>query len=337
MSFLTSPYNHGGQIQAVSEKYSIPRSDWLDLSTGISPFVYPLPAVPSACWQSLPELEDGLEIAAERYYGSRFLLPVSGSQQAIYQLPQLRPARSKIGIIEPAYHSHQQAWGKAGHQVITLATDEVDARLGELDTLIVINPTNPTNPTALAHSRDQLLRWQQRLAEHQGWLIVDEAFIDTTPEHSLIQAQPIAGLIVLRSIGKFFGLAGIRLGFVWAAVKILQSLSDRQDNWAVSHPARWSGKVALNDHQWQRQQRALLPPLSQRLKQRLQHRFQTPVQHTALFAYFQHNDTDKIHQQLAAQGILTRYFETPSALRFGLPPNESAWQRLEANLESIRL
>ena len=170
-------HKHGGQLRAASEKYGIALAEWLDLSTGISPFVYPLPAVPASCWQRLPETGDGLEQAAANYYGSEYLLPVSGSQEAIQRLPLLRVntgAVSRVGIISPAYHSHQQAWVNAGHTVSELAAADVADHLTDLDVLLLVNPNNPTTER---FSREQLLSWHQQLAQRGGWLVVDEAYI----------------------------------------------------------------------------------------------------------------------------------------------------------------
>ena len=198
---------------------------------------------------------------------------------------------------------------------------------------------------------EALHNWHQQLKQRGGMLIVDEAFIDATPEYSLIKEKPEEGLIVLRSIGKFFGLAGMRLGFVWAEDKILKQLAHQQNDWSVSHPARWAGKIALQDKAWQQEQKAFLPTESQRLEELLEEfiftrpcksggvYFNTTnnhVQRTALFAFFRHPHAKKLHQQLAQQGILTRYFDYP-ALRFGLPADEQQWKQLEQALDSLKL
>ena len=341
-----APHQHGGQLLAASHKYQIPLSQWLDLSTGISPFVYPLPNVPITCWQRLPEINDGLEQAASSYYGSANLLAVSGSQEAIQCLPLIFPKKQKVGILEPAYHSHQQAWAEQGHNVITLTTEQVESQLDCLDILLVVNPRNPSAETL---STQRLEKWHQILQQNNSTLLVDEAFMDATPEQSLICNTPKQGLIVLRSIGKFFGLAGIRLGFVWAEESILQALAKHQDDWSVSHPARWAGKLALQDTHWHAQQRKRLPELAIRLVALLEKYIFTRsletggvyfnttnqhVHHTALFAYFQHPRAKIIHKQIAQQGILTRLFNEESpALRFGLPKDEQQFKRLEKVLE----
>jgi len=346
MSYNT--HQHGGQLHAASKQYRIPLEGWLDLSTGISPYTYPLPAVPIVCWQRLPESDDGLETAATNYYGSEFLLPVSGSQEAIQSLPSLFSNKQCVGIINPAYHSHQQAWQDAGHEIIALNSNEIDAKIGTLEILIIVNPTNPS---AELFTPEALHNWHQQLKQRGGMLIVDEAFIDATPEYSLIKEKPEEGLIVLRSIGKFFGLAGMRLGFIWAEDKILKQLAHQQNDWSVSHPARWAGKIALQDKAWQQEQKAFLPTESLRLVELLEELiFTRPckcggvyfnttnnhVQRTALFAFFRHPHAKKLHQQLAQKGILTRYFDCP-ALRFGLPAGEQQWKQLEQALDSLKL
>ncbi len=339
---LTKHHQHGGQLKAASEQYHIPPGDWLDLSTGISPFVYPLPNVPRHCWQRLPEENDGLELAAADYYGSEYLLAVAGSQEAIQRLPfvtginQQKP--QAVGIISPAYHSHKQAWESANHKVLEINANQINNKLAELDVLVVVNPTNPTAQT---FRRETLLGWHRNLASRGGCLIVDEAFMDATPDNTLISQTPPQGLIVLRSIGKFFGLAGIRLGFVWAETALLQSLAGRQDDWSVSHPARWAGKLALADKDWHKTQRDRLPVLSVRLaallKRTLTNKLNTTVESSALFCYLHHDHATEVYRQLAQQGVLVRLFESPRALRFGLPADEKQWQTLETALLKISL
>lgn len=309
-------HQHGGQLKLASERYNISLENWVDLSTGINPDSYPLPDVPASIWQRLPESNDGLETAAAAYYGSKHLLPVAGSQEAIQNLPRLRE-KSRVGVITPAYHSHKQAWQQAGHEVIPLSNDDIESSLSALDVLVLVNPTNPT---AHRYSLEQLLFWHHQLQQRGGWLVVDEAFMDLTPEGSLITQQPRAGLIVLRSIGKFFGLAGIRLGFVWADDLVLKGLMKLQGDWAVSNPARWAGHLALNDFRWQRDQRKKIPEAMAGLKVRLQAIYQCDVTEAGLFAYvlLGKEAAAEEHERLCKTGVLTRLFSEAGALRFGL-------------------
>ena len=313
-------HQHGGQLKKASEQYNIPLADWVDLSTGINPNSYPLPEVPASVWQRLPEVNDGLELAAATYYGSTHLLPIAGSQEAIQRLPLLR-AKSRVGIISPAYHSHQDAWAKAGHEVVCIAADEIESSITDLDVLLLVNPTNPT---AERYSIEQLQYWHAIISRNGGWLVVDEAFMDLTPEGSLIQSQSVEGLIVLRSIGKFFGLAGVRLGFVWAHPSILQALAARQDDWAVSNPARWAGRLALSDFEWQRKERLRIPKAMAGLKARLQAIYQCEVSEAGLFAYVAMGQemAQEEHERLCTNGVLTRLFSEAGAIRFGLSPTD---------------
>ncbi|RVU85358.1 threonine-phosphate decarboxylase [Leucothrix sargassi] len=313
-------HQHGGQLKKASEQYNIPLENWIDLSTGINPNSYPLPDVPASVWQRLPEVNDGLEAAAATYYGSASLLPVSGSQEAIQKLPLLRK-QSRVGIISPAYHSHKDAWTKAGHQVTSIALEDIESQLTELDVLLLVNPTNPTTER---YSIEQLQYWHAIISRKGGWMIVDEAFMDLTPEGSLIQAQAVEGLIVLRSIGKFFGLAGVRLGFVWAPTALLQALAALQDDWSVSNPARWAGRLALSDFEWQRKERLRIPKAMEGLKARLQAIYQCEVTEAGLFAYVMMGEemAREEHERLCANGVLTRFFPETGALRFGLSPTD---------------
>ncbi|MGB1310747.1 MAG: threonine-phosphate decarboxylase CobD [Leucothrix sp.] len=309
-------HHHGGQLKLASARYNIPLENWIDLSTGINPNSYPLPPVPTDIWQRLPETNDGLEKAAAAFYGSTYLLPVAGSQEAIQKLPLLRKP-SRVGIISPAYHSHQQAWQSAGHEVVEIPRQTLAEMLPSLDVLLLVNPTNPT---AERYCVEELQHWHQRLQQRDGWLVVDEAFMDLTPEGSLVKEEPESGLIVLRSIGKFFGLAGIRLGFVWAEPGLLEKLVRLQDDWSVSNPARWAGRLALGDRDWQAEQRQLIPLQMAKLKNTLEATYQCHASEAGLFAYIKlgQDRASVEHEKLCQQGVLTRLFLHDNALRFGL-------------------
>ena len=203
---------HGGRLRQAAERYQRPLGQWLDLSTGINPQGWPVPAVPGTVWQRLPESDDGLEQAAAAYYGTDSLLPVAGSQAAINLLPQLR-SHSRVGVLSPGYSEHAHAWRSAGHQVIALAANEIAPEIAQLDVLLLCRPNNPDG---LLIDRGLLLQWLQQLSARGGWLVIDEAFVDVTPEQSLSDLAGSRGLIMLRSLGKFFGLAGARVGFVLA-------------------------------------------------------------------------------------------------------------------------
>ncbi len=324
---------HGGRLRAAAARYRIPVSDWLDLSTGINPRGWPVPPG-LGDWCRLPEDEDTLTGAALDYYGAgsghdaASLLPVAGSQAAIAALPRLRPP-CRVGVIAPGYAEHARAWQVAGHRVRPLAGDAIDAAVGDIDVLVLIHPNNPTGAR---FRRDRLQAWQARLAGQGGWLVVDEAFMDPTPEQSLAALGPRPGLILLRSIGKFFGLAGARVGFVLAWPALIRDLAAWLGPWCIANPSRQVAAAALTDRTWQAATRPGLIAAGERLAQLMRDAGLPPAGGTALFQWAPTPRAARLHEHLAQAGILTRRFDDPSALRLGLPGDEGAWARLEQAL-----
>lgn len=317
---------HGGQLHAAATRYTIPLENWLDLSTGINPNGWPVPALSSpTAWARLPEINDGLELAAQAYYATPHLLPCAGSQAIIQALPRLRSI-CRVGVPNIAYAEHAYAWQQAGHEIVPLSYNNLDIK--QLDVLIVINPNNPTGQ---CYSTDILLDWQQQLSRRGGWLIVDEAFMDVTPNNSLMPYSPLPGLIVLSSLGKFFGLAGARVGFAAAEMNILHLLGDYLGPWTLSGPSREIAKQALIDKNWQQLTRFQLKQASVRLSNLLSQHGLAPNGGTALFQWVRTSEAEIIQDTLARQGILVRLFKKPQSLRFGLPRKDE-WDRLDRGL-----
>jgi cobalamin biosynthetic protein CobC len=181
-----------------------------------------------------------------------------------------------------------------------------------------------------------LLRWHQALAARGGWLVVDEAFMDATPEQSLapLSAQP--GLIVLRSLGKFFGLAGARVGFICAEAKLLARMQAQLGPWTVPTPSRYIAAQALDDHAWQASAREQLRFAAEKLGALLAKHELAPHGGCDLFQWVSTPRAAELHDLLARAGILTRLFDTPASLRFGLPGTEHDWVRLDTTLADIR-
>ena len=271
---------HGGELIAASKKYGFSIRDWLDLSTGINPNGWPVPEVPATVWRRLPEVGDDLIRAAAAYYQTSSLLPVAGSQAAIQVLPKLR-SRCRVGVLAPSYGEHGHAWSRAGHIVERISADDIDAAMAELDVLVLCNPNNPT---AVVFSPETMLGWHGKLVARGGWLVVDEAYIDATPESSIARYTGKEGLVVLRSIGKFFGLAGIRAGFILAWPELLGAIRDELGPWTTSGPARWVATRALQDSSWQVSTREHLKRSSETLRALLSRHALAPSGTTALFA-----------------------------------------------------
>jgi L-threonine-O-3-phosphate decarboxylase len=323
---------HGGRLLRAARDYAIAPDDWLDLSTGISPHAWPVPAIPPRAWHRLPEDDDGLLDIARDYYRAPALVPVAGSQAAIQALPLLR-ARSRVGVLAPGYAEHAHAWRRAGHDVELLSAAELMAQAEHFDVVVLIHPNNPGGDR---FEIGALLVLHAKLAARGGWLVVDEAFIDVTPERSLCASSDREGLIVLRSVGKFFGLAGARAGFVCATPALLDALRDRLGPWTLSGPSRFVLARALADRDWQRQACMQLQADGERLASLLTARGLAPTAGCAFFQWCRRDDADALHCALAARGILTRLFETPASLRFGLPGTEAEFARLDAVLREVQ-
>lgn len=330
--FETVMLEHGGRVSVAAERYGIPESDWLDLSTGINPNGWPVPVVPQEIWQRLPQDDDELQVAAQSYYGTLSLLAVAGSQAAIQALPRLR-APCRVAVVTPSYAEHAHAWQQHGHQVTLMSAAEILHSGNDVQVALIVNPNNPSGKL---FAREELLRLHEELAARGGWLIVDEAFMDATPEHSLATLCPRPGLIVLRSVGKFFGLAGARAGFVLAEHKLLNALAAMLGPWPIAAPSRYVTMLALRDAAWQQQTRHALAQAAQRLSGLLTRHGLTPDGGCGLFQWVRCDDAANSHEQLAQRGILTRLYDQPHSVRFGLPRDEAEWQRLADALSEVQ-
>lgn len=357
---------HGGALAAAADYFDIPIERWLDLSTGINPESWPVPAIPSSVWQRLPEQDNSansLETIALNYYAKGLPLPsttptaanilsCAGSQQAIRLLPHLFKdvqkhakqgaiihTEAKVWVTAGSFKEHGQAWEEQGYRVGTVACDRISQLLTQqpVDVLILVNPDNPSG---YRWTPEQLLKWWSILQRRGGWLIVDEAFMDMTANQSLVPYVEREGLFVLRSVGKFFGLAGIRLGFMFAAEKFIRRSQHMLGSWPVSHPAQFVGSLALQDNEWIDQQKDQLIEQSARLSGLLKKYMPYANQGTDLFRTVYFNDAERVFKELAKLGVLTRYLpattKTQQAIRFGLPvDNEENWQRIESALANI--
>lgn len=327
---------HGGNLRDAVRHFGRPLEDWLDLSTGINPHFYPAPLLAANAWHRLPEYSDALVQAAQSYYRAPQMLAVAGSQAVIQALPRLRPT-AQVVVSAPSYAEHAYQWRQAGHAVTECAYAVLDSAVADADVVVLCNPNNPTGefipPT-------QLLRWAAHLTERGGWLVVDEAFADTVPDISVAAHADQPGLIVLRSVGKFFGLAGIRLGFAAAERNLLLQLANYLGPWSVSGPAQQIAIAALDDQVWQAQTAELLQQEGERLRQLLK-MHGMHASGTDLFQWCSHHELDGQSEQLwqfmAERGIWLRWFaqglHRPHGLRFGLPGSEAGWLRLEIALD----
>jgi cobalamin biosynthetic protein CobC len=323
---------HGGDLSLAAARFGQPREGWLDLSTGINPFAYRVPELPPAVWQKLPDLGDDLRLrqAAATYYGVEdpdLIAAAPGTQALLQLLPRLRPF-SQVAVIGPTYGEYAKCWGNAGHQVMPIETLD---RGTDADVVVVCHPNNPDGRK---QDLGRLIELADSLARRGGLLVVDEAFIDPTPELSLAgQVRP--GLVILRSIGKFFGLAGLRLGFAITDPQMARLLRQAMGPWAVAGPAIAIGCVLLADHAWITATRRRLAVESAALDSLFSRAQFSVVGGTPLFTLVNASRAWALYEYLGQNGILARPFAmAPRWLRFGLPPDPAARQRLASSLEA---
>jgi cobalamin biosynthesis protein CobC len=325
---------HGGDPAELEKLYGRPEKGWLDLSTGINPCPYRARGLNPDDWGPLPTLKDitRLRQAAAKCYGAldeAFVVPAPGTQSLIQTLPRLRPT-GRVCVLSPTYNEHAHCWRAAGHDVTEISRLSSDVE--NADVVIVVNPNNPDGRR---HDPQNLKNLAARQAENGRWLVVDEAFCDVTPELSLASLAGAPGLIILRSFGKFYGLAGLRLGFALTETRLAEQLSTRLGPWSVSTPAIKVGVQALSDQHWIENTREELQKSSDRMDQLLSDIGMSIVGGTILFKLVESEDASSHFHWLAGDGILVRKFQhNPEWLRFGLPFKDNDWQRLEASLSA---
>lgn len=320
---------HGGNLNAAVARFGGSSARWIDLSTGISPRAWPVPPLPESVWQRLPEPDDGLVASAAGYYrcSEERLFPVPGSQHAIRLLPALWP-RGAVSLPYWGYLEHRAAWDAAGHHCREYRSPaELETQLADpaLKYAVVINPNNPLGTR---WSPGSLVAIADELGRRGGYLLVDEAFADTRARGSLASRVHPA-LVVLRSVGKFFGLAGLRLGFVIASPLIVAMLREATNPWAVSHPARWVGALALADRDWQAAQRDWLDRAASRWWGQVTVALPgVEVCNAGLFvsAILPAAQANALHRAAAMRALWLRVYgprDGQSVLRLGLPSPES--------------
>jgi cobalamin biosynthetic protein CobC len=324
-------HQHGGRLAAAAVQFPGAPTPWIDLSTGVNPRPYPAPSAPRSIHARLPDPADtaSLEGAAATAFGAGPLcvaLAVPGSEVALRLLARLLPAKT-VAVAGPTYRSHAQAWRAAGKSVRSIACPDLAS--AEADVVVAVNPNNPDG---YRQSPLTLAALAQRQAGRGGWLIVDEAFVETAPELSVADRAG-GGLIVLRSFGKFYGLAGLRLGFVLADHRIIAELRSVLGDWPVSAAAIAAGRAAYPDAPWRDRTQASLTRKAARLDGLLARAGFEIVGGTSLFRLCAAPDATRRFARLAERGVLTRPFEAdPRWLRFGLPAGAAAWRRLEQAL-----
>ena len=296
--------DHGGRLDAAAAEFGGTRADWLDLSTGIAPFAYPLPDLPAHAWTDLPDKGDfdALIAAACAFWKvpvGMDVLPVPGASLAIAQIPRLAPA-GRVRIAQATYNEHEAAFRQEGWVIV---------REGPCEATVFVRPNNPDGDMALDPDAAGALS------------VVDESFGDVCPSDSVV---PLLGahpnLLVIKSFGKFWGLAGLRLGFVIGAPDMVERLRQWIGPWSVSGPALQIGAAALRDPGWANAQRARLAAQSAALGAVVTPDHAKLVGGTTLFRLYRCKDAEELYKRLAEHHILSRTFPyDPTWLRLGIP------------------
>ncbi|MFK0207594.1 threonine-phosphate decarboxylase CobD [Agrobacterium sp. NPDC090283] len=328
---------HGGNLGGARLMFPEAPEPWIDLSTGINPHSYPHSPIPASAFARLPEPDAAEELKhlAATHFGApsaRHLALSPGTQMLMPLLAQIalgRGAKSSA-VLSPAYAEHARTARMAG-----LAVTEVE-NINELsahDYAVVVNPNNPDGRIA---DHAALLSLAEAMHRKGGLLVVDEAFIETGLAESLANAAGQDALVVLRSFGKFYGMAGVRLGFAITEPDIAAELEARLGPWAVSGPALFIATQALADGEWQSSMRLRLAEEARRVNDMLQKAGLAIAGGTSLFTLVRDPRAADLFSHLGRRGILVRIFdERPNDMRFGLPGSETEWLRLEEALSSF--
>ena len=330
-----APIAHGGALSEAIAKFGGTASEWLDLSTGISPFSLPLPEISAESWRRLPEQSEVrrvCELAMRHYGGSVVPVAVPGTQAAIQLLPFLTPNASEVAIVSPTYGEYEQAFRRMDMEI-----DPIDALDGATVTRASVAVlANPNNPDGRETPRDDIFGFVR--SQRHRLVIIDEAFADMRQDLSMVGAAGMEpNLVVMRSFGKFFGLAGLRLGFVFAEPALAKVLSDRLGPWAVSGPA-----LAIAAHAFSRldlinELRNKLDKAHAMTRSALKMASVPIVGETALFFYCEVGDGAAVRDLLASHKLLVRAFDhSPTRIRIGLVPDELSAVRLRETLRLAR-
>jgi len=303
---------HGGKLDAVVRQYGGKKSEWLDLSTGINPKPYPFKQIDKTYWNRLPDDNDfkSLYTAARNFWSppkSSLLLGAPGVSSLIALIPLLQPFKT-VSIQNPTYSEYELSFKRVGCKVLDIG--------GEIN--VVVNPNNPDGKIQI---RDEILK------NHKKLTIIDESFCDLYPENSLVSLAVNPDIIILKSFGKFWGLAGLRLGFAIGTGSTINPIKDALGPWQISGPAFSIGCQALKDTKWAEGTRVDLNKSARRLDLIMDG--YKLVGGTNLYRLYYTKDAQNLTQHLASQKILIRNFDyNKNWVRIGIPGQESDWERL---------
>lgn len=330
---MSAEIEHGGALDKVIARFGGQPQDWLDLSTGINPEHFPLPLLTQEIWNRLPDeglLRKTLRLARGYYgLGEDAAITAAPGTQALIQLVPTLVAPSKAAVLGPTYQEHAASFSASGWKVVQCTT--IDEIPDDATAAVIVNPNNPDGRVVF---KGDLLHLARKLGARGGFLVVDEAFADAHEDVSVAADAEDAPMIVLKSFGKFFGLAGVRLGFAIGGMRFVEALQQRLGPWAVSGPALAIASHAFSDAEALSNYRARIDLRRLELSAVLEKCGLKEIGGTALFSLVEHSDAHEFYARLGQRHILVRKFDYASRwLRIGLPLDDVALARLEKALK----
>ena len=316
--------HHGGDIDLAIKKYGGEREDWIDLSTGINGTSYPWQQSIKFELRNLPsnKLLVNLERAASAAYKvaeNTETAAVSGAQQIISLLPICLKSYNSVAILGPTYNEYEKAFKSSGIKAQTVS--EV-SKLSSSDIAIIVNPNNPTGKVIAEEILDDLSK-KVRI------LIIDESF----KTFSSRRIQKFENVIQINSLGKFFGLAGVRLGFVSGPSDFIKSVRRMLGPWPISSIAAEIGTIALNDNTWISEMEKILLEGSNVLHKACSTKNWKLVGKTNLFHTYATSSSLEVEKQFAAHYIWIRTFDySETWVRLGIPTSKYEWTRVRQAL-----
>lgn len=294
--------DHGGGLDAAVARWGGRRANWLDLSTGINPVPYPVAGIPGDGWTALPDRAAvaALEAAARAFWvvpAGAEVLAAPGASALIARMPLALAGRATaeagappaVAIPGPTYNEHAAAFAAQGWEV---------RQVGQALAQVIVHPNNPDG---------RLWRAQDLAAP---CAVIDESFCDIAPQRSLIACATRPGTVILKSFGKFWGLAGLRLGFAIGDPAIVGALREALGPWPVSGPALHIGAQALCDQGWAAATRARLEGDAARLDALMQARGARALGGTTLF---------RLYDTAPGGGAASGRFATPAPFSASAP------------------
>lgn len=316
----TGPHEreHGGNLDAAIARFGGSRPEWLDLSTGINPEPYPVPDLPAETWTALPDraATEALEAAARAFWSvpaGAAVLAAPGASSLIARIPALAPP-GRVALAEHSYNEHRAAFVAHGWEPVAIDA-HAEAR-------VIVHPDNPTGRLWLADD-----------GSDAGLKVIDESFCDLALGNSHVRHRALRpGTLILKSLGKFWGLAGLRLGFVIGDPELVGQLVEMLGPWPVSGPALHIGRLALEDMQWANRTRQRFTVDTARMDAALEGKGARLAGGTSLFRLYEVDDAARWQERLAEGRVWSRTFSwSPTLIRLGLPPRDR-WAQLEAAL-----